>query len=108
MTDSDREYLRAFREERLRNTRQLNVFRVGGLTMFLALQLIYAAALPGWTGASGFLAAYWALGLCVYLLARRFWPGPPPLPGARPDCSTPWCRPGPISMTWQPGGGHTS
>jgi adenylate cyclase len=68
---SEEEFARAFHEERLRSTRQLNVFRAAGLTLFLALQIVFAFTLPGWTGATAFLSCYWALAVAVLVLSRR-------------------------------------
>ena len=65
------EFARSFHAERLRNTRQLNVFRAAGLTLFLALQIVFALTRPGLTGATAFLSLYWALAVAVLVLSRR-------------------------------------
>ena len=67
----EEEFARAFHDERLRNTRQLNVFRFVGLTLYLILQIGFAFLLEGWTGPGAFLLLYWALALLVLLLSRR-------------------------------------
>jgi adenylate cyclase len=68
---SEEEFARGFHEERLNNTRHLNVFRVAGVSLFLILQIAFALLLPGWTGAAAFLALYWALAVVVLALSRR-------------------------------------
>jgi adenylate cyclase len=66
-------FARALAEERLRNTRQINAFRLQGVTAFLALMFAFRLVVAGWIPPPLWLfTAYWAAAAAIWWASRRF------------------------------------
>src|SRR5262249_37324132 len=63
---------RALAEERLRSTRQINLFRVFAVTAFLALMAAFRLLIAGWIPPPfGLFTAYWAAAAPIWCASMR-------------------------------------
>jgi signal transduction histidine kinase len=71
---TDAALVRALAEERLVNSRRINLIRFSGITFFFALFVLlgWVLGLRTWQGNLGYFAPYWIVTALLFLAARRW------------------------------------